>query len=179
MSAPARPPPLGRGGGIATTVLLGVALGFLGLLAGFPFLLGPLVAGVGVVASTWWRARRPAVDAWRPFLPALAVLAVLSASAPTAASTELFAGLSGLAFLLWAADDPARTVGGGQRAVPMIAPAALGVGLVWAITLALTGESADIGLAAGSLAVALVVLAVLVSLLSARVPERDDAGVEL
>jgi len=91
---------------------------------------------------------------------------VLAVTAPVVPSTELFAGLTGLAFLLWLADDPARPVGGGRRAVPAIAVGALGVGVAWAITLGLEGRSPDVGLAGALLAAALVLLA----LLLARVP---------
>jgi hypothetical protein len=171
-------PPGPRGGGVATAALLGVALGFLGLLADVPFYLGPAVAAVGVVASTVWRVRRPTPGGSWALVPALAALAALCASAPAAPPTELFGGISGLAFLLWVADDPGRATGGGQRAVPMLAPAALGVGLAWVIALALTGETANIGLTGSLLVVALVALAVLVSSLSARRPEVAPPSVD-
>jgi len=170
VSTPAAAAPGLRGGGLATAALLGVALGFLGLLADVPFYLGPAVAGVGVVASTVVRARRSTPGGSWALVPALAALAALSATAPVGPSTELFSGISGLAFLLWVADDPGRATGGGQRAVPMIAPAALGVGLAWGLALALTGETANIGLTGGLLVAALVALALLVSTLSARGP---------
>jgi len=163
------PPPV-RGGGLATTVLFGAAACFLGLLGGLPLLLGPVVGALGVFASTAWRTHGKGRGGTVALVPALLALAILAGTSPVAPSTDLFAGLAGLAFLLWIADDPARPAGGGRRAMPTIAPAALGVGLAWAITLALVGQPEEVGLAGGLLAAALVLLAFLVSGLPRRAP---------
>lgn len=164
------PPPPGRGGGLATTVLLGGTACFLGLLGGLPLLLGPAVGALGVTASALWRTYGRGRGGAVALVPALLALVVLALTAPVAASTDLFAGLTGLAFLLWVADDPGRPAGGGRRAVPTIAPAALALGLAWAITLALAGQPQEVGLAGGLLAAALVLLAVLFSGLSRHAP---------
>ena len=162
-----RPPSSGHGGGLATTVLLGLCAGVFGLLGGLPLVVGPALGVLGVAASSVIRAgglrRFPSLA----LVPTLVVLVILAASAPPVASTELFAGLTGLAFLLWVADDPERPAGGGRRAVPTIALGALWVGLAWGITLSLPGRTADVGLAGGLLAAALVLLAVLI----ARLPQ--------
>jgi hypothetical protein len=159
VSAPSPYPP--RGGGAATTALFAFAMAGLGLLGGLPVYVGPALGAGTVVISALLRALRP--DRYRALAlaPAVAVLGILAATAPPGASTELFGGLSGLAFLLWVADDPARPSGGGRRSVPTIALAALGVGLAWAVTLALPTNAPNVALGAALLAAALVLLAVL------------------
>jgi hypothetical protein len=152
-----------HGGGLATTVLLGFAAGVLGLLGGLPLYVGPTIGVLGVVASVLLRRSRPERSGTLALLPVLLAIALLAATAPVVPSTELFAGLTGLALLVWVADDPARPAGGGRRAVPVIALGALGVGLAWAITLALPGRSPNVGLAGGLLAAALVLLALLIA----------------
>ena len=152
-----------HGGGLATTALFGFAAGVLGLLGGLPLEFGPAIGVAGVVASAILRGRRPRDLGTLALLPALMAIALLAATAPPVPSTELFAGLTGLAFLLWIADDPSRPAGGGRRAVPILALGALGVGLAWAITLALPGRSPDVGLAGALLAAALVLLALLIA----------------
>lgn len=154
-------PSLGRGGGVATTALFAFAACALGLLGGLPFYVGPVAGGLGVLGSAVWRTYRPQPGWTVALAPALSAMTVLTATAPAAPSTELFAGLTGLAFLLWVADDPDRPAGGGRRAVPTIALAALAVALVWVVALALTGRTTGIGLTGGVLAIALILLAVL------------------
>jgi len=152
-----------RGGGLATTLLFGFTVGVLGLLGSLPPTVGLPTGVAGVAIAAVLRARRsPAVGSWA-LLPALGAIAVLAATSPAEPASELFAGLAGLSFLLWIADDPERPAGGGRRAVPTIALGALGVGLAWSITLALPGRSPDVGLAGGLLAAALVLLALLVA----------------
>lgn len=173
MIAPGRPPD--RGGGVLPVVLLGLTLGVLGLLGGLPYYLGPLVAGLGVFASGLARRRRPSRGAVWTLLPALAALSVLAATATIGAATELFAGLSGLAFLLWVADDPTRPVGGGRRAMATIGPAALAVGLVWSIGLVYSGRTEEVGLGGALIATGLVLLGLLVVSVSRRPPELPAA----
>jgi len=173
----AGPPTSVRGGGLLTAAVFGVAAGFLGLLGFLPLPVGPVVGALGVVGSTVLRTRprlRPAAP-----LPGLAALAVLSLAAPAGPSTDLFAGATGLAFLLWLSDDPLRPTGGGRRALPTIAPAALAVGLAWGITLGLAGQPQQVGLAGGLLVAALVLLAWLFAGLSrpaATRPPRAEEG---
>ncbi len=157
MSTPAPPAPSFPISGSA--VLLAALLAFLGLLGGLPLFLGPVLAVVGVAVASLLRGRRrPAGPSWVEPVPVLLVLATLAFSAPVAASTELAAGAGSLALLLWLADDPARRVGVGRRAVPIVALAALAFALGWALTLAVPATAAEIGLAGGLLAVALVVV---------------------
>ncbi len=158
MSTPAPPAPALRTSGSA--LLLAALLAVLGLLGGFPLLLGPVLAVVGVGVASLLRRRRPAGPSWVEPVPALLVLATLAFSAPVATSTELAAGASSLALLLWLADDPARRVGVGRRAVPIVALAGLAFALGWTLTLVVSAPTAEIGLAGGLLAVALVVVTV-------------------
>jgi hypothetical protein len=169
MNAPA--PISGRGGGLLTVALFGATLGVLGLLSGLPYYLGPAVAAGGVIASVLARRRRPSRTAVGTLVPALLAVTVLAAAAPVGAATELFAGLSGLAFLLWLADDPTRPVGGGRRAAPTIGPVALGVGLVWVIDLGVSGRAEEVGLAGALIAIGLIVLGLLIVSVSRRPPE--------
>ena len=155
--------PLDRGGGLATAVLFGFTAGVFGLLGGLSVLYGPAIGVGGVAIASALRGWRPEQYRTVALAPAILALAILAATAPPVPAAELFGGLSGLAFLLWAADDPSRPSGGGRRAVPTIALASLGVGLAWAITLAVPGRAADIGLAGALLASALVLLALLVA----------------
>jgi hypothetical protein len=155
------PTPPAAGGGYATTVLLVAVAAFLGLLGGLPYFLGPAVGVLGGVGSAVLRRRRGRHGGAVVLLPVLGAIAVLVVTAPPGPGSELFAGLTALALLLWLADDPARAAGGGRRAVPTLAPAALAVGLAWAITLGLAGASADVGLAGALLATGLVLLAFL------------------
>ena len=171
MSGPSAPPD--QGGGFATTALLGFAMAALGLVGGLPFGFGPSLGVAGVIVTAVLRSRWPERFGTLALAPALVALAILAATSPAVPSAELFSGLTGLAFLLWIADDPARPSGGGRRAVPTIALGALGVGLAWTITLAVPGRSPDVGLAGGLLAAALVLLAILI----ARLPRLTFGGV--
>ncbi len=161
MSDPPGLPDLG--GGLATTIVLGASAAVFGLLGGLPDFAGPIVGVVGVGVATFWRAhdrRRPAALA---LLPAVLAVAVLALTSPAYPSTELFGGLTGLALLLWIADDPARARGGGRRAAPAIGLIALAVGLTWTIALVAPGQAPEVGVAGGLLAGAFVVLAWLVA----------------
>lgn len=155
--------PSDLGGGIATTGLFAFSAAVLGLLGGLPEYLGPAIGVGGVAISAVWRTFRRDRPGAVTIAPALIALATLAVAAPALASTELFGGLSGLAFLLWLADDPSRPRGGGRRAAPAIAMVALAVGVSWAITLGVPGRTPEIGLAGGLLAAAFVLLAWLVS----------------
>jgi len=168
-------PPVDHGGGWATAAIFGFSACVLGLLGGLPIGVGPAIGAAGVIASTVWRADRPRRRGALPLAPALVAVLVLSVTAAPAPSTLLFAGLTGLSFLLWVADDPTRPSAGGRRAMPTIAVVALGVALAWSITLALPGRTSDVALAGALLAVALVVLALLLARLpaSATLPSRN------
>ncbi len=156
------------GGGLLTAGLFGGTMALLGLLGDLPFLLGPTVGVAAVVASTAWRRSNPRQGEVWGVLPALAALALLAVAAPVTLSTELAAGVGGLAALLWLADDPARPSGGGRRAVPAIALAALSLGLAWSIVLIVPSSTANVGLAGGLLAFAIVLVALLLAPRHAR-----------
>ncbi len=162
MSVPSGRPD--QGGGFATTALFAFSAGLFGLVGGLPDYAGPAIGVGGVVVSSVWRLRRGSRAGLRTALsvaPALVALAVLALTSPPVDAAELFGGLAGLAFLLWLADDPARASGGGRRAAPTIALASLAVGLAWAISLSLPASAPEIGVAAGLLAAAFVLLAIL------------------
>jgi hypothetical protein len=167
-----RPP--GRGGGTLTPTLLGLALGVLGLLGGVPYFLGTAVAAAGVLGSVYARRRRPSSRSLGPLVPALLSLVVLTATAPASAATELFAGLSGLAFLVWVADEPTRPAGGGRRAAGTIGSVALAIGLVWGIGLGFGGRTEALGLAGALIATGLIVLVLLAVSVSERPLEDDE-----
>jgi len=173
MTAPIYRPP-GRGGSALTATLLGLSLGVLGLLGNVPYFLGPAVAAVGVLGSFYARRRRPSSRSLAPLVPALLALVVLTATASAEASTELFAGLSGLAFLVWVADEPTRPAGGGRRAAGTIGSVALAVGVVWAIGLGFGGRTEEIGLAGALIATGLIVLVLLAVSVSERPLEDDE-----
>lgn len=169
-------PPTDRGGGYATTALLAFASAALGLLSALPLFLGPVVGGLGVALA--WLARRRLSAARRPLAlsPALGGLTVLTVTSPAAPSTELFAGFTTLAFLLWVADDPARPSGGGRRAVPTIALAGVAVGFTWLLSRLWTGPAVPIALTGGVVAGALVLLAVLYARPASSGPVAVDGG---
>jgi hypothetical protein len=171
----ARAPPPAGGGDLGTTALLAGTAGLLGLLGVLPSFLGPAIAVVGVVGSWFLRRREPRGTGPLAMAPSLLALALLTASAPAGPATDLFAALTALAFLLWLADDPARPAGRRRRALPTLAPAALGVGFAWGLALGLPGETANVGLAGSLIAGALVVLALLFGRLSLPTGDRPPA----
>jgi hypothetical protein len=154
-------------GGVGTTVLLAAILGFLGLLGGLPAFLGPAIGVLGAVGSYVLRRTDRGGTSVLALAPSLLALAILAPAAPAGPGTDLFAGLAALALLLWVADEPGRPSGTTRRAIPTIAPAALGVAFAWALSLGLPGQEADVGLAGSLIAGALVVLAFLLGNLSA------------
>lgn len=165
MSATFLPAP--RGGGAATPLLLGALAVLLGLFGGFPFPLGGVVGGAGVGLAVAWRAARPQGSPLTA-LPALLAISAESVVAPPGTATELLAGLCGLALLLWLADGPARPADGPARSLPAFAQVALAVGLGWAIALVGPHGPSNVGIAAGLLVVAIVLLAILLHRLRLR-----------
>jgi hypothetical protein len=149
--------------GLLGTVVFGASAATLGALEGLPFALGAVIAGLGVAGSVAWReSSRPRGTAWTvlPALLALSVDLVLARSTPT---TELLAGATGVAFLFWVADDPSRPDGGSRRASIPAALVAVAIGFSLVIVLVLPQQTSDVGVAGGLLAVALVLLAVLLT----------------
>ncbi len=157
-----RSPPSGSPFGAGSTPFLWAGcLLFLGLLGDLPFPAGLFVAGVGVLASTLWQSRRSARGSSWAIVPGLGALSLLVATSVAAPTTDLVAGVSGLAFLLWVADDPARPSGGARRATPAVAIAALAGGLAWSTSLVAPGGAPDIGVAAGLIVLGIVLTALL------------------
>jgi hypothetical protein len=157
---------------VSLAVLL-VAATFLGFLSGFPDGFGPLVAAVGVVFAAGVRVTAPRrVAAYAP-LPALVVVCVEAAQAPVGIGTELLAGLAGLAFLVWVADDPGRPVGGAVRSLPTVAVPALALGIAWSSAFFLPGGAVPLGVVGGLLALTLAAIAFLVARPS--VFDREEA----
>ena len=141
--------------------LLLVAATYLGFLSGFPDRFGPLLAAVAVLVAAGLRA-----SPWRMLVayapvPALAALAIEAVPAPVGLGTELVAGLAGLSFLVWLADDPSRPAGGSVRSLPMVAVPALAVGIAWSSALFLPAGAVPLGVAGALLALTLVAVAFL------------------
>jgi hypothetical protein len=142
--------------------LLFVSCTFLGYLSGFPDGFGLVLVLAAVVAAAGLRAvPSRALSAYAP-VPALAGIALEAASAPVGFGTELVAGLSGLAFLVWLADDPARPAGGAVRALPTLSLPALALGIAWSSALFLPAGAVPLGVAGAVLALALAAVAFLV-----------------
>jgi len=140
-----------------------VTVTYLGYLSGFPDGFGPLVAAGGVIAAAGMRvgfSRR--VAAYAP-VPALVVLGLEAVQTPVGIGTELLAGLGGLAFLVWLADDPARPLGGAARSLPTVAVPALALGIAWSSALFLPGGVLPLGVAGALLALTIAVIAFLVA----------------
>ncbi len=128
-----------------TTVLLGV------------FVLAAIGAGTGL------RAARPALLREAAPIPVLLGLGVLAVESPLLPLSELLVGLTGVVFVAWLMDDPARPPAGVSRGMIGWTIPALGVGVAWASSFLLPSRAAPVGVAGGLLAGALVLLAYLIS----------------
>jgi len=143
-------------------VLLLVATFALAVLSGFPAGFGVILALSLVVVSAVFRS-----GPWTklaPYAPApvLVALVLEAAFAPVSFGTELFAGLAGVAFLVWLADDPSRPSGGPRRAFPTIAIPGLSLGIAWSSALFLPAGALPLGVAGALLAFTLGAVAFLV-----------------
>ena len=160
MSEPA-PTPQFRG--IASGAFLLVASGLFGYFGTLPVALGAGLAlgltGAALALRAHARARLRAIAP----VPALAALIVAALASPLGLLPELLAGMAGLAFLAWLADDPTRPIGGLGRARMTLLLPALALGIAWASALLLPSRAAPIGVAGGLLAGALVALAILIA----------------
>ncbi len=157
----------------ASLALLLVSATYLGFLSGFPSGFGPVLAAAAVIFATGLRVGpRRNVAAYAP-VPVLAALAIEVIPAPVGLGTELVAGLAGLSFLLWLADDPSRPVGGALRSLPTVGVPALAVGIAWSSTLFLPAGAVPLGVAGALLALTLAVVALLVA--SPTVFDREEA----
>ena len=153
--------------------LLLVGAGFLGYLSGFPDGAGELLAVAAVVGGVVLRATSSSTPAAVAPVPVLAVLALDAVTAPVGLGSELFAGLAGLAFLVWLADDPSRPTGGADRAAPTLAVPALALGIAWSSALFLPSRAVPLGVAGALLALTLAVIALLVG--RPTVFDREEA----
>ncbi|HXY12679.1 MAG TPA: hypothetical protein VEJ85_04195, partial [Thermoplasmata archaeon] len=95
-------------------------------------------------------------------LPVLVAVVLEAAFAPVGFGTKLLAGLAGVAFLVWLADDPTRPAGGPLRAFPTIAIPSLALGVAWSAALFLPAGTLPIGVAGALLAFAIAAIALLV-----------------
>jgi hypothetical protein len=143
--------------------LLLVAAGVLGYVSGFPAGFGPIVAVAAVVAAVVLRTGASRTEAAYAPVPVLAGLALEAVTAPAGLGSELFAGLAGLAFLIWLADDPSRPRGGAVRDLPTLAIPALALGIAWSSALFLPSRAVPLGVAGALLTLALATVAFLVS----------------
>ena len=155
------PPPRSRG--IASGTFLLVASGLLGYFSTLPVPLGAgLAMGLTATALAMRARSRGRPRAFAP-VPALAALIVAALSSPLGLLPELLAGMAGLAFLAWLADDPTRPAGGLGRARMTLLLPGLALGIAWASALLLPSRAAPIGVAGGLLAGALVTLSLLIA----------------
>ena len=145
-----------------TFVALLVPAMLLGYLSGFPAGAGVLVVVAAVVAAAALRVvARPNLTSFAP-VPVLLALVLEAVTAPAGFGTELVAGLAGLAFLVWLADDPARPAGGALRSLPVVAIPALALGIAWSSALFLPSGAVPLGVAGALLALAILAVAFLV-----------------
>ncbi len=158
-------------GPLWTGLLLGAIVFALAFVGSLPFLVGALVALAGVGGSALWRARAASPSRLGPLLPCLAAMAVLAVTAPPTTTSEVLAGMGGLAFLLCVFADPTREPGVSGRALPTAALSGLAVGLALSISLLGARAPVEVGVAGGLLAFGLLLFA----LLLARVPPLPGA----
>jgi hypothetical protein len=156
-----------------TLVALLVPAVFLGYLSGFPGGAGVILMVAAVAAAAALRVvARPGLTSFAP-IPVLLALVVEAVAAPVGFGTEIMAGLAGLAFLVWLADDPARPEGGAVRGLPVVAIPALALGIAWSSALFLPSGVVPLGVAGALLALAIVAVAFLVGW--PTVLDRDEA----
>lgn len=168
-------PPRWRWGAVRPLSLsvFGAAAGVFGYLSGFPAGAGLAVVLVAVgVAEVLRSNASPSVAAFAP-VPAVLGLVVVAVGSPAGLGIELFAGLAGLALLLWLADDPFRPVGGDRRSLPALAIPALALGIAWSSALFLPAGAVPLGVAGGLLALALAAVALLLG--RPTVFDREEA----
>jgi hypothetical protein len=157
---PPRPSP-GSRLRVASLALLAAVVVLLGLLSGLPYGVGIVVAIVGVASAVVLRlVSSPTVTACAP-IPVLLAMVMVATTAPISFGAELLAGFSGLAFLVWLADDPSRPAGGAVRGLSVAALPALALGIAWSSALFLPAGSVPLGVAGGLLALAVAALALL------------------
>lgn len=143
--------PHGAFRGVGSWMLLGVVGGLLGYLSDLPHYGGValVVFAVGL-GGVLQRVRPRSVRSFAP-LPVVAGIATVAIASPLGLVPELVAGVSGIAVLLWLADDPGRPAGGVGRAQTALSIPALALGIAWASAFLLPSSSASLGVAVGLL----------------------------
>ncbi len=161
--------------GLAAWALFAVVAGLFGWTTGFPDGAGAFIAVSGVAIAgalrqpTWFPGGRPFAP-----VPGVLGLAAVASFSPLGLVPELLAGASGVALLVWLADDPARPSGGPARAQLTIGVPALALGIAWASALLLPSDSASLGVAVGLLVFVLAAVAYLVG--QPRTFDRDPSS---
>lgn len=145
------------------SLVLGVAAVALGLAGGLPLALGAVLGAIGVGVSAACRGMAPPRWSTWTLVPAMLAVSIEAVFATAIPSTEVLAGVTGVAFLFWMAQDPHRPRGGGRRGVTPIAIVALAVGFSLSIVLVLPRGPSEVGIAGGLLALAIVLVAVLLA----------------
>ncbi len=155
--------PAPRSRGLASLVLLGAVGGLFGYLSGLPDALGTIVvvAAVGLGAGLQRiRTRSIAHEAFpAPVVAALVSVAMLS---PYGLLAGLLGGASGVALLVWLADDPGRPAGGIGRSTLAIGVPGLAIGIAWASAFLLPPGAASLGVAVALLVFVVVAVAYLI-----------------
>jgi len=172
MTEPAGPSPLlaVRPASLATLALPAVLLGYL---TGFPDGLGLVLMVAAVAAAAILRATGdPRGAAYAP-VPVLVGLVLEAVAAPVGFGTEVVAGLAGVAFLVWLADDPVRPEGGAVRGLSVVALPALALGIAWSSALFLPSGVVPLGVAGALLALTVAAVAWLVG--RPGLLEREEA----
>jgi len=158
-----RTTPRDRFRGLGSWGLLGAIGGLFGFVTGLPHGEGVITVIAGVLLGGWMQRQRSRgrLRSLAP-IPVLVALGATAVASPLGLLPELLAGASGLAVLVWLADDPGRPVGGVARARLTVGIPALALGIAWSSALLLPSSSAPIGVAAGLLVFVLVTVAFLI-----------------
>jgi len=149
---------------VARLVLLLLWAATMALFSRATALAGPIGLGVAAIAVGGSAALRR----WRgstlgPFVaaPGLGGLGALAVTAPSAPIAEFLGAVAGLGLLAWLAEDPRRVGGGFGRATPALLLVFLSVSIAWASAILLPAGEALVGVGAGLLVLATILLAVL------------------
>lgn len=172
MTAPRPGAPVSRG--IGSWVLLAGVGGMFGFFADVPHAEGLAIALVGIaVAGALQRVPSPPSLATFALVPVLLALGTVAVVSPLGLLPELLAGASGLATLVWLADDRDRPAGGFGRARTAIAVPALALAIAWASALLLPSRSASLGVAVGLIVFSVAAVAYLIG--QPEVFDREEA----
>jgi hypothetical protein len=139
-------------------VVVGALFGYL---TQWPSYEGVLVVVGGVAIGGTLQRLRGSLRAIAP-VPVVAGFATAAVGSPLGLLPELISGVSGLAILLWLADDLDRPAGGILRARQALAIPALALGIAWMSALLLPSRSASVGVAVGLLVFVIAALAYLI-----------------